>query len=693
MNSELEADKASAQRIRSAPRQCFIFYSAFLCVLYIFVRVHTPMTILAGAPHDDTLFMQLAEYLVQGQWFGPYNEFTLVKGPGYPFFLAASYLAGTSVSLSTALFHCSAVTFFSFVSHRFLRSYLLSAILFTLLLWHPSTLSIHLLRVYREEIYYAQALIFLAALIAALFADNRKARLLYSILAGAVLGWLWLTREEGVWVLPGTAVLLAIVLLYKWRAGRAFELAFVLAITVGIFAIIQVGFRAANLRVYGSFVGVDFKERNYQRALAAIHSVRSGGFVKSISISRAARERVYAVSPAFATLKYYLDGPPGEGWAAISCQTLAFSCGEIGSGWFIFAVRHAASGIGHYRTPADASQFFGQVADEIEAACANKQLECVRQPIAEMNPVDWRDVLELLPKYSVVAFNTLLFMNPPLHINGSGSNEASLGPRLRFLNYPMHTRSTEAALTSYSLSGWYHRSGRDWVSVAVQDAQGATVASRLDRRASPDLPPGLKDPDAAFQRFVLTTTCRDECVIRFENPEGGKVQKSLGDFRNGAIGFPVGDGHVHVDVTTFQEDPAYTVYRSDRLAERIRLAVLRYYQYFFLPILALAAIAFVIATTLFWRTAIWNACYALALVSLGYTAARMGLLVIMGSTMSTSLHVNPYYGAPAFFHLVCAAIFSIAAALQLLRHGQRFNNVSSEVNLKHVDAIPDRKPS
>ncbi len=44
-------------------------------------------TIFAIGPafHDDRLFADLAAHLINGDWLGPYNQFTLAKGPCSPF--------------------------------------------------------------------------------------------------------------------------------------------------------------------------------------------------------------------------------------------------------------------------------------------------------------------------------------------------------------------------------------------------------------------------------------------------------------------------------------------------------------------------------------------------------------------------------------------------------------------------------
>ena len=67
------------------------------------------------------------------------------------------------------------------------------------------------------------------------------------------------------------------------------------------------------------------------------------------------------------------------------------------------------------------------------------------------------------------------------------------------------------------------------------------------------------------------------------------------------------------------------------------------------------------------RRAVYNVCYIVALTAWVLVLSRLALLITMGVTVSvnTTMVVNPYYGAPVFFSLMCAAVLSIAAALQV----------------------------
>jgi hypothetical protein len=638
-----------------------------LILLYLFVSTHTPLNVLAGAAHDDGLFITLGRYLSEGRWLGPFNQFTLMKGPGYPAFLAVNSWLGTPISVSHALFHCLAVTIFTLVAHRFIRSWFLSSLLFALLLWQPVSLSTALLRVLRDRIYFDQLLILLAALAWAFFGDNGKQRMLAAFCAGAVLGWFWLTREEGAWILPALGVLALVASVQAYRHQRVRELLLTMGIVIATFTATQVAFRAVNAWAYGKFVGVDFKERNFQRALAALDSVRSGGTKPFVSITHEAMRRVSAVSPTFSSIAPDFDGP-GKGWEVFGCQKYPSTCGEISSGWFMWALRDAAQRAGHFSSPAEASAFFGKLADEVEASCKRGALECVPQLIYEMPPVSPRQVAASLWHHSGEALNLLFLLDHSLEPGTSFGTGEGLAAALRFLNYPLHAKPTGSSPLPYMVSGWYYLSGSEWASIAVMNADGSPADARLDRRKSPDIAGHFKDSLALLQRYALSVTCSDACVLEVRDSAGDTVRKTLGELR-GAQGFAVGQGTFYIDRVSSLANISYESTRADMAAQQIRVAIFHAYKYLFVPVLLLGSIAFILATIAYWNMALGNVSYLLALVSWLLVLSRVGLLLLIASTSLPALSVH--YFAPVYFMLVSGAVFSCAALLQLRRDGPR----------------------
>ncbi len=643
------------------PAWVIYVYVIALTLSYIVVLAHTPLALNPTAVHDDGLFMRLGSYLSEGKWLGPFNQFTLMKGPGYPAFLALGHWLGISVSLAHALFHCATITFFVVVAHRFVGSLVLSGVLLALLLWHPISMTEPMLGVSREEIYYGQILIVLAALLYALFyASGNKQGNLFATLGGAVLGWSWLTREEGVWIIPAIGLLLAVAGLCAFRKQRIQALTGTVLIFFGVFTATQICFRGTNWLVYGKFVGVDVKERSFERALGAIHSIRSGGVQPFVSITRAARKQVYSVSPAFASLSRYFDTPPDQGWAGLTCNLAPSLCGEIGAGWFLWALRDAAAADGHYQTPAKASAFFAQIADEIVAACASGALECSPQLIPAIPPVNWQQIAELLPSRVLRACRLLIMAHPPLQFNRSSGTRDQLDASLRFLNYPPHTPPP----ASYTLSGWYYKFGsREWISVEVRGADGLRVEVGVDRNSSPDLERAFKDPAASRQRFIIRTRCDDNCVMQFHGWDGANAVKSLAELRRAPIGFKLGSGNVHVDSTEIRSDAASIEQHSQVISNSIRMNIASHYSLGFLPVLVLGLVAFLITTLLQWRRAAANMCYIMAFTSWMLVMLRAALLILIDVTSFPAL--EPFYLAPAYFFLVSGAVFSCAACLEL----------------------------
>lgn len=640
-------------------------YVGSMSLLYIFVVTHTPISVGVIGPHDDGLYISLGRHLAEGRWLGPFSQFTLMKGPGYPGFLAVNNWLGVPVSLAHALLHCAAVTFFVVVAHMFIRSLLLSGLLFTLLLWQPVSLAAELLRVMRDRIYFDQLLIFLAAFAWALFgARDIKQRLLFAALAGAVLGWFWLTREEGTSILPGLAIMVGAAAVQAYRKKWLGALGGVLLVAVGVFAATQAVFRAGNWWAYGSFVGVDFKETNFQRALRALTSVRSGGTKRYVSITYAAMQRVSAVSPTFASTASYFEGP-GRGWGVFGCTIYPSTCGEIGSGWFMWALRDAAASTGHFVSPAQASAFYGRIADEVEEACAKELLECVPQPFAEMPPVTRHQLAEGLRENFQRSLSLLFTPRLGTEPYSSNGGKAELEAILRFLNYPRHKKSRDVVgvLSPRTISGWYYKSGAEWLSLSVVRADGSPANAQIERKSSSDIVTHFNDERASFQRYTINVDCNDQCALRAQAPDGSHVERRFVDLEIAPLGVSIGEGTLYIDRVLSAGDEQYRLVPADFVAAHLRLIILRFYKYLLIPVLALGGLAFVASTVLYWRTALGNVCYVLALVTWIIAFTRAALLLLIAATSFPGLNV--LYMAPAYFMLVSAAAFSCAAWLQL----------------------------
>src|SRR5262249_34370314 len=162
------------------------------------------------------------------------------------------------------------------------------------------------------------------------------------------------------------------------------------------------------------------------------------------------------------------------------------ACGDIAAGFFMWSLRDAAAGAGYYTSPQAASQFFGQIADEISLACARGALACNPPLIAEMPHVTHEELAQIPQLYSY-ALKLLLLRDPSPAIepDRSSGGAAAFNGNLQFLNYPLHTSSSDIR-PGFFLSGWFYRSGNDWFSARVA-RQGTEAAVEFRRRESSDI--------------------------------------------------------------------------------------------------------------------------------------------------------------------------------------------------------------
>jgi hypothetical protein len=258
-----------------------------------------------------------------------------------------------------------------------------------------------------------------------------------------------------------------------------------------------------------------------------------------------------------------------------------------------------------------------------------------------------------------------LLVSPPLQPGPSTGTRESLATNLRFLNYPAHSRSADIVIAplAYVLSGWYYKSGREWLWVQVKRADGSLAEVDLSRQGSPDIQHFFKDPAATNQRFTIRTPCGDDCVMQFRAADNAATEKSLAELRRSPIGFDVGSGIVYVDTTEIQDNPGYAPQWSEVMSYFVRAAIVMHYNFIFLPVFIIGIVAFVASTLFYWRIVLSNMCYIIAFTSWLLVLVRTALLILIDATSFPALHV--IYLAPAHFLLVCGAVLSCAAWLQL----------------------------
>ncbi len=366
-----------------------------LVALRIWLGKATALFAFPAAPYDDRLFLRQATSLLQGEWLGAYDQLTLAKGPLYSLFWAASSWAGlplTSAQLLVYALGCWLLVVALRQQERGLRAWAQLSILVLLLFCPVLQDTEYLHRAWRQPLWVGVCLVVVATALGLLLnrARSRRASWAWAAGLGASLAVAWLTREEAIWLAAPVGLALLLHVLDLGRGGQPWRQALVPLLGLALAPLLVAGVALQNLRHYGFFGIVEFRDSSFVAAYGALSRIAPHDPQRRIPVTRAARQRIEAVSPSFAALKPELEGGIGAIFMRVHEDKTGVpaSEGEIGA-WTMWALRDAAWNTGQGRTHAELSRFYRRLADEVNAAADAGRLPAVA-PRATMRPVwDW----------------------------------------------------------------------------------------------------------------------------------------------------------------------------------------------------------------------------------------------------------------------------------------------------------------
>lgn len=347
---------------------------------------------LAHASHDDLLFIRLANHLAQLDWLGPYDNLTLSKGPFYPMWIACMFLASIPLLLSQHLLYIAADLVMYHALRPFAEHCLLRIAIFVLLLFNPATVDIQLARVLRDALYPGLTLLVVATTIGLFARRHEPACSLvgWAVTCGLATAAFWLTREEGLWILPLLVPLVswtmaAAIFTGKWNWRKITILTLPLLLPTIMLQAVSL----MNWTYYGVYATVEFKTSEYKAAYGALTRVQPREHKPQVPIPKETRQHIYEQSKAFKELQPFFERDGFWTLGTVGFMDHPSGSDEIGGGWFMWALRDAAADAGYFTSGAKAASFFQQIAGEVNAACEEKRLDCLDERATMMPP--WRN--------------------------------------------------------------------------------------------------------------------------------------------------------------------------------------------------------------------------------------------------------------------------------------------------------------
>lgn len=370
-----------------------IFTGTFIALtaLRIYLITGVPKILIYG-PHDDLFFAGAAHNIIHGDWMGPYNQMTLIKVPFYSFFLIFSFFTGLPLFLNETLFYIGACIVLFYAFAPLIESRWWRLLLFVFIAYCPVSLATFWnLRVYREFVYLSLTLYVIAFSVGLFLRLGYKISqlLLWSIGLGLSMGAFMITREEGVWIYPILFLLLSTCLLfiYLGKLDQKIQRSCLVLLPILIWYIPSITVSSLNYSHYGFWGTTENLDPDYNRVLSTLGRIKTGGtWHPAIQIHHEALVKAYEVSPLLNELKDPIERAVlnwnNDDNLAMSAKPEWYLTqygnggSEIGNDRYGWLLREVVYGQGHYASGKYPHNFYRQLADQLELACDNGDLDC-----------------------------------------------------------------------------------------------------------------------------------------------------------------------------------------------------------------------------------------------------------------------------------------------------------------------------
>ena len=130
-------------------------------LLSVLMRWRVPVTTGASLA-DDALYARLAGYLIHGQWLGPFDQFTLLKRPAYPVFIALMYRWVIPLKVGEQMTYLLAAAAVAGCVWVVTLRRALAMVAYVVLALDPVNFNIHSSRVTRDGWYSSLSMLFVA---------------------------------------------------------------------------------------------------------------------------------------------------------------------------------------------------------------------------------------------------------------------------------------------------------------------------------------------------------------------------------------------------------------------------------------------------------------------------------------------------------------------------------------------------
>ena len=303
-------------------------------------------------PHDDGNYVERALMLANGNWATRFDQYTFIRGPLYPLYLAAVSRSGLGLSLADVTLQCAVSLFLAYEIAKLLNLDRLGLIaVYVSLFFVPVIETLTGSHVIRDN--FAQLL--LLAIVAAGLRAVRTRLPMWTTLTALGVGLMAIVREDALWLIPWAVAVAVVFVLREARATR-----WVVAAIVAVSSLAAYWVPGAIVTRLNSRDGLDsvtlFDESHFVRAHQALARYINDGTSNTFTLTPEMLDGLIDRSPALAHLA---DG----------FRHWQLAGGIVYVDSLRFALADGLALTGDVEDPTRRSKSLDALADEIDALC------------------------------------------------------------------------------------------------------------------------------------------------------------------------------------------------------------------------------------------------------------------------------------------------------------------------------------
>jgi len=339
---------------------------------------------LVNHPHDGTLYVSRAYYLLMGEGLGPYNSLTLVKLPGISFWIAFVRALGIPFIISLNIMYLLSGIYVVAALRRIGTNSI--ALMVAYLAYSLNLFNFHPLYSMREPLDISLFVFMLGSMV---FLWHGIRRLMlpvgHLLIFSVAMSFALLLREEGVLLYGLLGLLAAGAVYYLWQHDlRVTRTTWVILAIVLIFPLLTVVLGNLSARAfirshYGVGLVYDFGDGEFPKFIAALRSVNSDLKSTYLSIPQENLDKVARVVPHLLPVFQRIQPAPGPGsWFHQAYEHFRGLKNEWPNSHIFFWIKDAAFYAGMTPNLREAEAYFKRARIDIEAACSEGKLSCER---------------------------------------------------------------------------------------------------------------------------------------------------------------------------------------------------------------------------------------------------------------------------------------------------------------------------